>query len=88
VLRDHLLPALRFDLSKAGAFIPAALFARPVEAVWLEVGFGAGEHLAAQAAAHPALGTVCGNLSAGADRPGKAAANGIYGDRRALPVLP
>lgn len=57
-LRDRLLPALRFDLPRAGAFTPAALFARPVEAVWLEVGFGAGEHLAAQAAAHPALGFI------------------------------
>lgn len=57
-LRDRLLPALRFDLPEARAFAPTALFPRPVEAVWLEVGFGAGEHLAAQAAAHPALGFI------------------------------
>lgn len=57
-LRDRLLPTLRFDLPGAGALAPATLFARPVEAVWLEVGFGAGEHLAAQAATHPALGFI------------------------------
>jgi tRNA (guanine-N7-)-methyltransferase len=37
---------------------PRGLFAPPVEAVWLEVGFGGGEHLAAQAAAHPAIGLI------------------------------
>jgi tRNA (guanine-N7-)-methyltransferase len=34
------------------------LFAASVEAVWLELGFGAGEHLAAQAAAQPSRGLV------------------------------
>ena len=34
---------------------PAALFP-PTTPVWLEIGFGAGEHLAAQAAAHPDIG--------------------------------
>ena len=37
---------------------PAGLFARPVSAVWLEIGFGGGEHLAGQAAAHPEVGIV------------------------------
>ena len=41
-----------------GGVDPAALFTpRPAE-VWLEIGFGAGEHLAAQAEAHPATGFV------------------------------
>ncbi|MDM7945728.1 MAG: tRNA (guanine(46)-N(7))-methyltransferase TrmB [Oceanibaculum nanhaiense] len=31
---------------------PAALFGEPVDALWIEVGFGGGEHLAAQAKAH------------------------------------
>jgi tRNA (guanine-N7-)-methyltransferase len=35
-----------------------ALFPRPVEAVWLEIGFGGGEHLSAQAEAHPEIGFV------------------------------
>jgi tRNA (guanine-N7-)-methyltransferase len=54
----RLLPALRFELPPAGALAPATLFDRPVDAVALEIGFGAGEHLAAQAAAHPAVGFI------------------------------
>jgi len=37
---------------------PAALFGEPVRELWLEIGFGAGEHLALQAAAHPAIGFI------------------------------
>jgi len=36
----------------------AALFPQPVRDVWLEIGFGAGEHLAVQAAAHPDIGFI------------------------------
>jgi tRNA (guanine-N7-)-methyltransferase len=36
---------------------PAALFPAARE-VWLEIGFGAGEHLAEQAAAHPDIGVI------------------------------
>ncbi len=56
-LRDTLLPKLRFDLP-AGPFDPHRLFARPVEQIWLEVGFGGGEHLAEQAARHPQHGFI------------------------------
>ncbi len=35
---------------------PAALFEPRPCAVWLEIGFGGGEHLAAQAARHPGIG--------------------------------
>ena len=49
-LMDSLLPGLALDLS--GPLDPMAL--RPGAAeVWLEIGFGGGEHMAAQAAAHP-----------------------------------
>jgi tRNA (guanine-N7-)-methyltransferase len=41
-----------------GRLDPRALFAAPVEAVWLELGFGAGEHLATQAAAQPSRGVI------------------------------
>jgi tRNA (guanine-N7-)-methyltransferase len=41
-----------------GRLDPRALFAAPVEAVWLELGFGAGEHLATQAAAQPSRGII------------------------------
>lgn len=37
---------------------PIALFDPPVKAIWLEVGFGGGEHLAAQALAHPEIGFI------------------------------
>jgi tRNA (guanine-N7-)-methyltransferase len=51
-----LLPELRIDLPEHGGLDPGQLFpAKPAE-LWLEIGFGAGEHLAAQAAAHPEVG--------------------------------
>jgi tRNA (guanine-N7-)-methyltransferase len=37
---------------------PRALFAPPPAQIWLEIGFGGGEHLAAQAAAHPDIGFI------------------------------
>jgi tRNA (guanine-N7-)-methyltransferase len=57
-LRRNLLPRLAITLPQTGALDPRALFAPPVEEVWLEVGFGGGEHLAAQAEAHPAIGMI------------------------------
>ena len=57
---DSLLPRLSISLP-GDAQAPlelAALFPRPVRAVWLEVGFGAGEHLIAQARAHPDVGYI------------------------------
>jgi tRNA (guanine-N7-)-methyltransferase len=57
-LLDTLLPPLRFDLPSLGRLDPRRLFAERVDAVWLEVGFGAGEHLAAQAAGHPGKGFI------------------------------
>lgn len=41
-----------------GDIDPRTLFDRAVDAVWLEVGFGAGEHLAGQATAHPTVGLI------------------------------
>jgi tRNA (guanine-N7-)-methyltransferase len=52
------LPRLAFTLPDSGKLDPRALFAAPVEALWLEIGFGGGEHLAAQAAAYPAIGMI------------------------------
>ena len=48
-LMETLLPAIR---PPAGAFDPRKLMADAPQA-WLEIGFGGGEHMAAQAAAHP-----------------------------------
>lgn len=58
-LLDTLLPTLTIAAPPEGATIdPFTLFdPRPCE-VWLEVGFGGGEHLAAQAAANPDVGLI------------------------------
>ena len=37
---------------------PRDVFSPPVELIWLEIGFGGGEHLAAQAKAHPHVGFI------------------------------
>jgi tRNA (guanine-N7-)-methyltransferase len=42
-------------LAEAG---PAGVFATPPEAVWLEIGFGGGEHIAWQAAANRNIGLI------------------------------
>jgi tRNA (guanine-N7-)-methyltransferase len=58
-LFETLLPQLALTLPPDGVTLqPASLFPRRVEAVWLEVGFGGGEHLLAQARAHPGLGLI------------------------------
>ncbi|MEL6233934.1 MAG: tRNA (guanosine(46)-N7)-methyltransferase TrmB, partial [Pseudomonadota bacterium] len=43
------------DAARAAVELPALFGDRPV---WLEIGFGAGEHLLAQAAAHPETGFI------------------------------
>jgi tRNA (guanine-N7-)-methyltransferase len=55
---ESLLPQISITLPTAGPLALAPLFPRPVRAVWLEIGFGAGEHLAAQAQAHPEVGML------------------------------
>ena len=55
-LVQTLLPRLRVPAE--GALDPAALFGHPPERIWLEIGFGGGEHLAAQARAHPEVGLI------------------------------
>jgi len=50
------LPTLRLALPEHGSLDPQALFPASYGDLWLEIGFGAGEHLAAQAAAHPEVG--------------------------------
>lgn len=56
---EGLLPTLRVALPERGAFLnPPDLFPVPVDEVWLEIGFGGGEHLAAQAEANPQVGII------------------------------
>jgi tRNA (guanine-N7-)-methyltransferase len=57
-LIEHLLPRLAVALDEPAPDDLAALFPRPVQAVRLEVGFGGGENLVAQAASHPRLGFI------------------------------
>ena len=58
ILLETKLPLLRIALPAHGTLDPRRLFAAPVTEVWLELGFGGGEHLAEQAAAHPAVGLL------------------------------
>ena len=55
-LFETLLPRLRVDL--AGDLTPASLFAKPVDEVWLEIGFGGGEHLLQRAGENPNIGFI------------------------------
>ncbi len=58
-LLDALLPQVAVDIPAAGQTLDlAALFPRAMTDFWLEIGFGAGEHLAWQAARHPDIGMI------------------------------
>jgi tRNA (guanine-N7-)-methyltransferase len=57
-LLEERLPSLAVELPQSGELDPALLFPKSKQSVWLEIGFGAGEHLAAQAAAHPDIGFI------------------------------
>jgi tRNA (guanine-N7-)-methyltransferase len=57
-LMATLLPRLALALDRTAPHDLAQLFARPVDAVRLEIGFGGGENLIAEAAAHPGHGFI------------------------------
>ena len=59
-LLETLLPEIDIPLAdvRSGALDPATLFAVPPDDVWLEIGFGSGEHLAYQASTHPEIGML------------------------------
>jgi len=57
-LIEDLLPSLRIDLAKSPPSPLTALFPVPVSAVWLEIGFGSGEHLLWQAERHKEIGFI------------------------------
>ncbi len=59
-LLEATLPRLR--LSADAAANPRAAFPGPVEEVWLEVGFGGGEHALAQVAANPRAGLIASEV--------------------------
>ena len=56
-LLQELLPKLQIELPKGLLSLPD-LFPADRAAYWLEIGFGGGEHLAAQAAAYPDVGLI------------------------------
>jgi tRNA (guanine-N7-)-methyltransferase len=55
-LLETLLPQLSFDLAPGRD--PREYFSASVEDVWLEIGFGAGEHLLWQAEQNPKIGMI------------------------------
>ena len=57
-LFDTLLPRIGLDLTQPAPPDLRALFAATVDEVRLEIGFGGGEHLIAQAQAHPRIGFI------------------------------
>jgi tRNA (guanine-N7-)-methyltransferase len=57
-LRESLLPRLAITLPDDGPLDPPTLFPTPPAAVWLEIGFGGGEHLAQHAERHPDTGFI------------------------------
>lgn len=59
VLMQELLPTLAIDLTTLSHTIqPRQLFSHAPAEVWLEIGFGGGEHLAAQAERNPHMGFI------------------------------
>ncbi|WP_144186583.1 tRNA (guanine(46)-N(7))-methyltransferase TrmB [Elioraea rosea] len=59
-LLSEALPRMAFPLERASE--AAAAFAVPVRSVWLEVGFGGGEHAEAIAAANPDIGLIAAEV--------------------------
>jgi tRNA (guanine-N7-)-methyltransferase len=56
VLLDETLPRVRFGIDDAPN--PRAAFPQELDELWLEVGFGGGEHAYAQIEAKPAIGLI------------------------------
>jgi len=57
-LIEHLLPRLSLDIGRPGPADLAGLFDTPVDDLRLEIGFGGGEHLIAEARAFPNIGFI------------------------------
>jgi tRNA (guanine-N7-)-methyltransferase len=57
-LFDTVLPRYRVELETLKTVGPRGLFDAAMREIWLEIGFGGGEHLAAQAASHLEIGLI------------------------------
>lgn len=60
-LMDELLPKLQIPVGAPGALDPRSLF-NDAREIWLEIGFGGGEHVSGQAAAHPEIGLLASEV--------------------------
>ena len=57
-LMKTLLPEIQISLPEKSSLNPKKLFSFKPKEIWLEIGFGGGEHLAAQAAQNPDIGFI------------------------------
>ncbi|MFY9287141.1 MAG: tRNA (guanosine(46)-N7)-methyltransferase TrmB [Alphaproteobacteria bacterium] len=57
-LVKELLPKLKIDVVEGKVIEPSKLFSFKPKEIWLEIGFGGGEHLAAQAERNPTIGFI------------------------------
>ena len=57
-LLDNVLPDVSLALPDSGPLDVSRLFADPISDLWLEIGFGSGEHLAEQAKRNPGVGFI------------------------------
>jgi tRNA (guanine-N7-)-methyltransferase len=57
-LLSDVLPRVALKLSQPPAAMLSEIFAPPVEDIWLEIGFGGGEHLLWQARSNPHIGLI------------------------------
>ncbi|MDJ0921842.1 MAG: tRNA (guanosine(46)-N7)-methyltransferase TrmB [Henriciella sp.] len=60
-LFETLLPQIRVPVGAPGALDPATLF-DDVDEIWLEIGFGGGEHTSGQAKSHPEVGLLASEV--------------------------
>ena len=57
-LMQELLPKIQLTLPKRGLIRPDKIFPHKMDALWLEVGFGGGEHVAELAKMYPSVGFI------------------------------
>lgn len=58
----ELLPKIEIQVPESGKLDPTKCFSSPIDRVWVEIGFGAGEHLAFQAEKNPDVGFIGSDL--------------------------
>ena len=60
-LMDALLPKLQVPVGAPGALDPSGLF-ESADEIWLEIGFGGGEHVSGQARRNPNIGVLASEV--------------------------